>query len=292
MRYRCNYQGAFLNLYLALNTTAFGMVRGFSRIQYVDSAALPWSTESLTSTLYITLANAGNITGNFTVMPVGCSGPDLPTVQAGPVWKLLAAGSSVQYFFSIGAKQDTAFCYVLKRECIKCLSASIFQHVVARRLQGLNPCKTGRASVPPSSTGCHLQKCKDHVATIIHLWRRPNVMNLPAGLNTSGQAAACQFLVKGFGILQDTPISVAFIAGYSSSQGQKLPFSLRTSGRRAWLTLLVAGLSFTVTKSSDQPRCTSMPNSELVKAANVLRSRHGQIAFQPLLEGTRIKLYP
>ena len=99
---RCNYLFSYLNLNLTLDPGAYGMVFGYAKIQYIDSGALPWEEGSLTGSLYLYLANVGNLTSNFSIYPNGCNGQDEPHVVGGPLSGLIAAGTFGQFLFPIG----------------------------------------------------------------------------------------------------------------------------------------------------------------------------------------------
>ena len=142
---RCNYPNSYLNLNLALNASAVGLLRGYSKIQFVDSGVLPWRGEPLSSSLYLTLANTGNITGYFTVMPNGCNGPDQPFVTAGPASRILAAGSSSQYFFPIGAIQDLVYKIYMGKES----TTEIREGIEAETDMILQVAEAGHWNFPP-----------------------------------------------------------------------------------------------------------------------------------------------
>ena len=97
---RCNYQFSYLNLNLTLNATASGLLKGYSQIEYRDSGILPWRTGFLTSSIYIDVANTGNITSNLTIVPNGCVGQDTPYITTGPLTQTIAANADNQFVFS------------------------------------------------------------------------------------------------------------------------------------------------------------------------------------------------
>lgn len=106
---RCNFQFAYLNLNLTINASAFGLAKGYSQMTYQDSGVLPWSAGSLTSSIYINVANTGNLTSNLTIVPNGCVGDDSPNSTTGALTQTIPASAVSQFVFLIG-KASRAKC--------------------------------------------------------------------------------------------------------------------------------------------------------------------------------------
>ena len=98
---RCNYLYSYLYLNISFDPTVYGLVYGYSSITLISSGADPWTPGSLTGTLSVTLQNSGNVTGQFTVTPNGCSGSGNPAVSGGAIGASVGASTSADFSFAV-----------------------------------------------------------------------------------------------------------------------------------------------------------------------------------------------